>query len=250
MFFFSLSLSLCSYNYPNPAPLSLATVFFPSFFSTLPYLLRTWQCVSSYQSSLHPHHLVNAAKYVASIVPVVVSALQHYGNATSTSSQPSNYLESTLIISLVVSTSFSLSWDILMDWGFFGKQLDSCRLLRPSRFGPELSLLALLLNSSLRFGWMLRFYRASLFTSDDQYVMAIEFLEVLRRSVWNLWRVDWQLVCVADAAKEEGEARGQTRGQKKGEVEMTEAVMEGAEMGDKGRRKTGGEKVYEIRPNV
>lgn len=67
--------------------------------------------------------------------------------------------------------------------------------LRPRlRFGTSLSILVLVLDTCLRFSWTLRFYESSIFASNGAYILCTEFLEVFRRAVWNLLRVEWEQI--------------------------------------------------------
>lgn len=59
------------------------------------------------------------------------------------------------------------------------------------RFGVGISVLILVTDIILRFSWTLRFY-VKLFPSDDAFVLFTQFLEVLRRALWNLLRVEWE----------------------------------------------------------
>jgi hypothetical protein len=64
--------------------------------------------------------------------------------------------------------------------------------LRPRlRFGVPLSVLILFVDIILRFGWTLRFYQV-LFPSNDAFILFTQFLEVFRRALWNLLRVEWE----------------------------------------------------------
>jgi hypothetical protein len=51
--------------------------------------------------------------------------------------------------------------------------------------------LILVTDIILRFSWTLRFY-VKLFPSDDAFVLFTQFLEVTRRALWNLLRVEWE----------------------------------------------------------
>lgn len=59
------------------------------------------------------------------------------------------------------------------------------------RFGVAMSVLILLTDVVLRFSWVLRFYH-KLFPSGDSFVLCTQFLEVFRRAIWNLLRVEWE----------------------------------------------------------
>lgn len=54
-----------------------------------------------------------------------------------------------------------------------------------------MSVLILLTDVVLRFSWVLRFYH-KLFPSGDSFVLCTQFLEVFRRAIWNLLRVEWE----------------------------------------------------------
>ena len=59
------------------------------------------------------------------------------------------------------------------------------------RFGVGISVLILFVDIVLRFSWLLRFYH-QLFPSIDAFVLCTQFLEVFRRALWNLLRVEWE----------------------------------------------------------
>jgi EXS family len=59
------------------------------------------------------------------------------------------------------------------------------------RFGVWVSVLILFTDIVLRFSWTLRFYH-KLFPSGDTFVLCTQFLEVVRRALWNLLRVEWE----------------------------------------------------------
>jgi hypothetical protein len=118
-----------------------------------------------------------------------------------------------------VNASYSLYWDIVMDWGMMQnpsavvktacgggtvysellststtQNVQHChkRLLRPRlRYGVAISSWIFITDCILRFSWILRFAH-HLFPSSDAFVMFTQFLEVFRRSLWNLLRVEWE----------------------------------------------------------
>ena len=65
--------------------------------------------------------------------------------------------------------------------------------LRPRlRFGTALTLVVVMIDVCLRYSWTLRFIEHAIFPSNDAYILCTEFLEVFRRAVWNLLRVEWE----------------------------------------------------------
>lgn len=176
-------------------------------------------------------HILNAIKYSTSLFPLILSAFQK----TESGQKIKDKLEIVLIILLVINATYSLVWDITMDWGMMQKPSAVVHLtmgpcagmspvsnmtnlkspdcgdiaLRPRlRFGTSLSLLVLVLDTLLRFSWTLRFYEPYIFASNGAYILCTEFLEVFRRAVWNLLRVEWEQIkqnkAMKAAEKEDG----------------------------------------------
>jgi len=210
---------LLASHYPHPVPASLQSIIVPSCFASLPYLIRARQCLIMYNVGRLKHdpkryqHVLNAIKYSTSLFPLLVSAMQK----TETGSKIGRPLEILLIVLLAINATYCLLWDIIMDWGMmqkpnaiieqaFGhctgmistsemKKQPSCLdlTLRPRlRFGTSLTLLVFFLDLFLRFSWTLRFCESYIFPSTDAYILCTEFLEVFRRAVWNLLRVEWE----------------------------------------------------------
>jgi hypothetical protein len=68
-------------------------------------------------------------------------------------------------------------------------------ILRPRlRFGVLLSAAIIVTDLFLRFSWVLRFFHKSIFDSFDTFVLTTQFLEVFRRAIWNLLRVEWEIL--------------------------------------------------------
>lgn len=59
------------------------------------------------------------------------------------------------------------------------------------RYGVQFSVMILLVDTLLRFSWVLRFFH-NLFPSNDSFVLLSQFLEVFRRALWNLLRIEWE----------------------------------------------------------
>lgn len=59
------------------------------------------------------------------------------------------------------------------------------------RYGISTSVVILTIDIVLRFSWTLRFWH-QLFPSNDAFVLISEFLEVVRRALWNLLRIEWE----------------------------------------------------------
>ena len=192
-----------AWHYPEPVPMELHSIIIPSVAASLPYLIRARQCLVMYTigamktDAKKYQHLLNAIKYSTSLWPLVVSAYQK----TITSEKEKAALETFLIILLAINSTYSLAWDIIMDWGMMqnglciGDSHSSCAhaVLRPKlRFGAPTSIGILLIDIILRYSWLLRFWENDLFPNADIYILCTQFLEAIRRSLWNLLRVEWE----------------------------------------------------------
>jgi len=204
-----------AFHYPEPVPQEIQNILIPSACAAVPYFIRARQCLVMYSveriqnSKGRFNHLWNALKYSSSIFPLCLSAYQK-----TVSDELEKDLEKYLILLLIINSGFSLYWDIVMDWGMMQanpigmslcgtKPMDLLHkgrpitwiqtILRPRlRFGLAMSALILVSDSLLRFSWCLRFVQAGLFASSDAFVLCTQFLEVFRRALWNLLRVDWE----------------------------------------------------------
>jgi len=199
-------------HYGHPVPKSTHNILIPSFFAAIPYLIRARQCLIMHRVGLIKHdpkryqHILNAIKYATSIFPICLSAYQQ----TLSSDHEHAMVEYYLIALLVVNSFYSLLWDIVMDWGMCSdpaaimehtcvgapEQLKapSCghAILRPRlRFGLLASTGILVGDAFLRFAWTLRFHQ-TMFPTKDHFVLFTQFLEVFRRAIWNLLRVEWE----------------------------------------------------------
>lgn len=202
-------------HYPHPVPAATHNIIIPSLCAALPYLIRARQClimftVGKLKRDPHKHHhLMNAFKYSTSMYPLILSAYLKTFSAEADTS----VWEQTLTVLLIINASYSLYWDIVMDWGMmqdpFKVVQATCAVsgmpsnkghrnscvsvcLRPSlRFGLTLTVIIVVADSFLRFGWVLKFV-PRLFPSHDAFVLCTQFLEVFRRAMWNLLRVEWE----------------------------------------------------------
>jgi hypothetical protein len=88
------------------------------------------------------------------------------------------------------------------------KSHSSCAhsVLRPKlRFGAATSIGILIIDVMLRYSWLLRFFENDLFPNADIYILCTQFLEAIRRSLWNLLRVEWEHIKQTKGKEEEEE---------------------------------------------
>jgi len=219
-----------AWHYPNPVPTGWHSIVIPSVAASLPYLIRARQCLIMYTIGFMKNdpkkyqHMLNAIKYSTSLWPLCVSAYEK----TVESPEEKATLEKILIALLAINSTYSLAWDVVMDWGMMqnpqqfmapivsetcvpsgssGSKVaaPSCAhaVLRPRlRFGASTSVTILLVDTILRYSWLLRFYEQRLFPSNDVYILCTQFLEAVRRALWNLLRVEWENIKQNRGSKE------------------------------------------------
>lgn len=192
-----------AWHYPDPVPMTLHSIAIPSIAASLPYLIRARQCIvmhtigSMKSDAKRYQHMLNAIKYSTSLWPLIVSAYQK----TVPDEEQKATLETVLIVLFAINSTYSLAWDIIMDWGMMQNPQnmvpDSCSggpaipsgksqscahsVLRPRlRFGATTSIAILLIDMVLRYSWMLRFIEKDLFPNTDIYILCTQFLEAIR----------------------------------------------------------------------
>ena len=194
---------------PGPMQATTQTILIPSALAAVPYLIRARQCLVMYtvdrlkKDPKRYAHLANALKYSTSIFPLCLSAYSKTQGI-----EREKELEVYLVMLLAINAFYALYWDIVMDWGMMqnpasmvgcavvdSEKNHSCThgLLRSRlRFGVGMSALIMVADCILRFSWVLRWYSKTHFPSDDSFVLCTQFLEVFRRAIWNLLRVEWE----------------------------------------------------------
>ncbi|XP_037269220.1 solute carrier family 53 member 1 isoform X3 [Rhipicephalus microplus] len=159
----------------------------------LPAWFRFAQCLRRYRDTREAFpHLANAAKYATTFFVVLFSTLfnVYRDSYLSSSSHPFFIL---WILSAVVSSCFTYTWDVKMDWGLFDSNAGDNRFLREEIVysSPGYYYFAILTDLALRFGWTLSVSLTELgVIHSDLMVTILAPLEVFRRFVWNFFRLE------------------------------------------------------------
>uniref|UniRef100_A0A8C5GHJ3 Xenotropic and polytropic retrovirus receptor 1 homolog n=1 Tax=Gouania willdenowi TaxID=441366 RepID=A0A8C5GHJ3_GOUWI len=160
----------------------------------LPAWFRFVQCLRRYRDTKRAFpHLVNAGKYSTSFFVVTFSALYStHRDEAPAEAQIFLYL---YIACLIVSSCYTLVWDLKMDWGLFDRNAGENTFLREEIVYPQKAYYysAIVEDVLLRFSWVLT---VSLTTLTDFPHMSdilgtiLAPLEVFRRFVWNFFRLE------------------------------------------------------------
>ncbi|RVE61409.1 hypothetical protein OJAV_G00170390 [Oryzias javanicus] len=158
----------------------------------LPAWFRFVQCLRRYRDTKRAFpHLVNAGKYSTSFFVVAFAAL-YSTHREQDHAQIFFYLH---IACLVVSSCYTLIWDLRMDWGLFDRNAGENSFLREEIVYPHKAYYysAIVEDVLLRFAWILTITVTTLTDipySSDILATVLAPLEVFRRFVWNFFRLE------------------------------------------------------------
>jgi len=138
--------------------------------------------------------ILNIIKYCTAFPPIWLAAAYSLG-----------YSHPKLIwvapIAAGINSTYGFLWDLIMDWGLItlhrtGRCTCRSRWLLPF----PLHLISCLINLLLRFSWASNLipYFSSL--NPTHLVFLIQFAEVFRRAIWNIFRVEWEVIVQQDRA--------------------------------------------------
>lgn len=159
---------------------------------SLPLFIRFLQSIRRYYdtSKRHPN-LTNALKYSLAYILVLLGAI-HPSLTSTTSTEISKY-KLIWAIAFAISTSYTFSWDVFIDWGLGDKKHG---FLRERRMFPQKRIyyLALSLDLFLRFTWCLTLIPEldQIGIKGESFTLILGLLEVFRRGYWTLLRVEYE----------------------------------------------------------
>merc|ERR1712086_64206 len=180
----------------------------------IPTAVRVLQCAKVYSDSGDKLHLVNLVKYLTTVPVVLFSILKK------TSPEYFTMLEPVWAVAVVVNSTYSFSWDIMMDWGLLERPNEQApwsrsnwRVRQTRRYPAAVDAVIILLNAVLRYTWAVKLMDFSLPLKPGKKVRlsmiggeAIAFvfnaLEVFRRNCWAVLRVEWEEVKISRSKME------------------------------------------------
>jgi hypothetical protein len=88
-----------------------------------------------------------------------------------------------------------------MDWGLISYTKKSGFFFRPRLLLPvTYHIVAAIINLILRFSWAANRIKALEHIHPSHLVLLIELAEVFRRAMWNIFRVEWEIIARQNAA--------------------------------------------------
>jgi EXS family len=94
-----------------------------------------------------------------------------------------------------------MQWDICMDWGLFqftraGRVIPRQRMMLPT----YCYVLASMINLVLRFSWAANRIPQLANLHSSHLVLMVEMGEICRRSMWNILRIEWEVIVQQERA--------------------------------------------------
>mmetsp|Transcript_54553 Transcript_54553/g.119368 ORF Transcript_54553/g.119368 Transcript_54553/m.119368 type:complete len:681 (-) Transcript_54553:592-2634(-) len=161
--------------------------------SGLPYLFRAMQCVRRYQDTGEFRNLWNFGKYLASLSVVIVSSLDRQS------------LAAIMTVSLI-ATVYAGMWDIRLDWGLSLRDLFSLTKSEDPEsqgrhFPRRTYLCCAVFDLAARSTWVLTLMPIGVISHNIVgrviLVSVISSIEIIRRSVWAVIRIENEQVANA-----------------------------------------------------
>jgi len=160
--------------------------------ASLPYWLRIRQCWIQLDGTSDMMAKVpitlNLIKYFSAFPPIWLAAAASLGYF-----HPD--LPTITAAMATINSLYSYLWDVCMDWGIFSFTRDGRCFLRQRMLLPMwFYALAAVVNLLLRFSWAAN--RVSFFSHlhASHLVLMVELAEVFRRAMWNVLRVEWEIL--------------------------------------------------------
>ena len=199
-----LEFMLCFYSYVWPLnknedgkDCNRNTYIVRPVISCLPAFFRLMQSLRCFYDTRYYPHLINAGKYLTTFPVVILFTLYAANSESLTTGLGEEIRSDSYLIAWIVSSCINaickFVWDIYMDWGL----LRSKNLLRP-KLGytwKSLYYLAIVEDFILRFAWSLKLSLGlHLQAQDNLFYTVLAGLEIFRRFVWNIYRVEYDHV--------------------------------------------------------
>ncbi|KAI8980352.1 EXS family-domain-containing protein, partial [Pilobolus umbonatus] len=159
---------------------NIAVMWIAPFLASLPPWWRLLQCFRRYRDSSESVHLYNGAKYLSSIMAAIVTGLRRM--------RPSLFMDTFWIVTCVINSCYTTTWDIKMDWGLLNVNSRYFLLRNEIVFYPWTYYVAVPINVLLRFSWVLNLCHLNIHTQVLAIIIAL--MEGYRRIQWNFFRLE------------------------------------------------------------
>lgn len=176
-------------------------LFISSGMACFPYALRVRQCLSLLRAEGDPRrrqmHTLNIGKYMSSFPLIWLGALR----ALASPALKDFPLLGAEVVAAIVNTVYSLVWDVKMDWGLGqhgSKHIGLRNIMLISHRWPYYA--AIGIDCVLRCTWIVQMTlgrRLAVVYAMD-IMLVFELLEVFRRCMWGVLRLEWETIQQSD----------------------------------------------------
>eukprot|EP01087_Luapelamoeba_hula_P016804 TRINITY_DN5201_c0_g1_i3.p1 TRINITY_DN5201_c0_g1~~TRINITY_DN5201_c0_g1_i3.p1 ORF type:complete len:707 (+),score=60.15 TRINITY_DN5201_c0_g1_i3:309-2429(+) len=178
--------TVCSQGDPYTKPLIAA----------LPYIWRLLQCLRRYHDEKDKMQLWNGGKYVSSICIVMTSTLRGAEKAAN-GEEIAAFWTYLWLGAVALGTCYTYVWDVKFDWGLGAYPWNfknEAKFLKPRiMYNPRVYYLAIVSNFVMRLMWTFTISPSFAQKMFGSYTLALTILasvEIMRRGVWNLFRLE------------------------------------------------------------
>ncbi|XP_029469357.1 LOW QUALITY PROTEIN: xenotropic and polytropic retrovirus receptor 1 homolog [Rhinatrema bivittatum] len=166
-----------------------------SLIQCIPPWIRFAQCLRRCRDSGNTFpHLVNAGKYSTVFIMVTFAALYSSEKERSHVTIGVKVYFYLWVVAACVSTIFTITWDLKMDWGLLDRNIQENKFLRDETVYPKKAYYycAIAGDILLRIFWAVNMFFAQDKSSDvaELITSVLAPLEVLRRFIWNFFRLE------------------------------------------------------------
>lgn len=175
---------------------SQKTIYIGFAAAAIPLFLRMIQCMRSLRQGWNKpdyfYHILNFLKYLCSFCVTGFSFLS--------GTYDSNYFFAFWVIFAVISTLYSYSWDIKVDWGLLK---DGRNLREKLLYSKKYYYMAIVSNFIFRCSWVLTISNGvnPFGLQKELFTLICGFIEMLRRAIWNFLRVEKEHIFNTDLYK-------------------------------------------------
>lgn len=160
------------------------------FLSSIPSLIRIFQCLREYKLVQSKSHLANALKYTCNL-PIL--AVTWYSRVHPNIIANSKLFQMIQIGSLFLNSTYSFYWDVRMDWqlpSIFHIRYDNKKIV----FEKYIYQIAIFIDFIIRYWWIWLLTFDNLHLNFILFDGELQYLEVLRRAQWVIFKLETEYI--------------------------------------------------------
>lgn len=181
-----LSYGTCGSGSPTYFRLQIVLAF-------LPPALRLLQICRAYVDTRQRKHIFNAIKFSCSLLVTGLATVR------SLSGSSGGDIDKAWLMCSVLTTLYSWYWDVVMDWGLGNTRCAHFLLRDCLLYAPHCYYWAICLDGIMRLGWAVYISPGQVYVRQH-VILLLGCVELVRRFMWAIFRVEWEHICRSSAA--------------------------------------------------